>query len=352
MSRQRKEMHLSRGHFETHFAAIDIGSHTTRMIVVCEDGNELIPLRAERRFTRLAQDFQKSREITLEAQERNIAALKEYRAILLEMGVERNASGATGVVRRAANCAAVLRRIALETGFSTAILSEEKEAFLSAKAMLSVLPGKNGDFLLFDVGGGSTEILLAISDREQPLWSASLPFGAATLTDSFLRRDPPGAGAVEDAATFVAKEIASAKEQMRAILSKIGIMQISGRFCLAGTAGTVTTLAAMYLEMTRYEPYRVNGLVLTEQWLLEVINKLAAIPLIERRRIPGLEHGREDIILGGAIIVAAILACFTQTSLTVTDAGLLEGLLIDFVEREKGLHGGLRTSLTWRLQRG
>ncbi len=125
---------------------------------------------------------------------------------------------------------------------------------------------------------------------------------------------------------------------------------------LVGTAGTVTTLAAMYLNMERYVPYRVNGLVLTKDWLSLTIESLAQMPLAQRRLIAGLEPGREDIILGGAVIVSEILSCFGQDRFIVTDAGLLEGLLIDLIEKESGLYGGeaagLRTGLTWRLQKG
>jgi exopolyphosphatase/guanosine-5'-triphosphate,3'-diphosphate pyrophosphatase len=343
---------LDKSRFASHFAAIDIGSHTTRLIVVRLDGSELLPLCNERRVTRLARDFQRSGTITDEARQRNIAALKEYADILRTLGVGPSACGATGVVRRARNSDAVLAGIAAETGISARILSEQEEAFLSAKAMLSVLPRQGDDFLLFDVGGGSTELLLAASGRSEPAWCTSLPFGAATLTDSYLRLDPPGIGSTEKACTFVAKEINAAKEQMCATLAKIGIIPVSSRVQLSGTAGTVTTLAAMHVGMLSYNPFFVNGLVLSEEWLSKIILKLAAMPLSDRRRIPGLEQGREDIILGGAVIVAAILACFERKGLTVTDAGLLEGLLIELIEQETGLRGGLRTSLTWRMQKG
>jgi exopolyphosphatase / guanosine-5'-triphosphate,3'-diphosphate pyrophosphatase len=343
---------LGERHFKSHFAGIDIGSHTTRMIVVRVEGKELIPVRTERRITRLARNFEQSEEITAKAQERNITALKEYAGMLRILRVQRIACGATGVVRRARNSDAVLERIASETGIKAQILSEEKEAFLSAKAMLSVLPQREDDFLLFDIGGGSTEFLLATSGGREPAWSESLPFGAATLTEAFLSRDPPGTRSVEDARSSIRKEILASKEQMHAALAETGIISFSDRLQLAGTAGTVTTLAAMHLGMPGYDPSRVNGLVLTEKWLSKIILTLAAMPLIERLHIPGLEPGREDIILGGASIVSEILACFTQDRLMVSDAGLLQGLVLELIEKEAGLPGGLRTSLTWRLQQG
>ena len=338
---------------ENCFAGIDIGSHTSRMLVAQKHGTELVPVRMERRVTRLARDFSDAGVITEEAQQRNISAIKEYISILREFRIGRIACGATGVVRRAINSYTVLDRIAAETGIECKILSEKTEAILSAKGIMSVLPETGNDLLTFDVGGGSTEFLLTLRGTDTSMRSASRPLGAATLTGTYLRDDPPGAGAVGRAALAVRNEIISAKEQLYDNLNNTGIIP---SLELAGTAGTVTTLAAMYMKMERYVPYRVNGLILTGDWLSRTIESLAQMHLAQRRLIPGLEPGREDIILGGAVIVSEILSCFCRDSFIVTDAGLLEGLLIDLVEKESGLSGGeaagLRTSLTWRLQKG
>lgn len=334
------------------FAGIDIGSHTSRMLVAQKHGTELVPVRVERRVTRLARDFGDAGVITEEAQQRNISAIKEYISILREFQAAKIACGATGVVRRAKNSYAVLNRITAETGIECKILSEQTEAILSAKGILSVLPEPGKDLLTFDIGGGSTEFLLTLQGIDTSMRSASRPLGAATLTEKYLRDDPPGAGAVERAALAAGNEIISAKEQLYEDLNYTGIIP---SLELAGTAGTVTTLAAMYMKMEHYVPYRVNGLILTKDWLSHTIESLAQMHLAQRRLIAGLEPGREDIILGGAVIVSEILSCFSRDSFIVTDAGLLEGLLIDLVENESGLSGGeaagLRTGLTWRLQK-
>jgi exopolyphosphatase / guanosine-5'-triphosphate,3'-diphosphate pyrophosphatase len=338
---------------ENCFAALDIGSHTTRMLIARKSGNQLAPVRTERRVTRLAQDFQEADAITEKAQRRNISAIKEYAAILRKYGAARIACGATGVVRRAKNCGAVLDRIAAETGIDCNILSEETEAVLSAKGILSALPERGNDLLTFDVGGGSTEFVLTGIDTA--ITNASRPVGAATLTEAHLKTDPPGAEAVQRAALSARSEIISAKEQLYDNLNNTGIISILG-LRLIGTAGTVSTLAAMYIGMERYVPYRVNGVVLTKEWLSRTIESLAQMPLAQRRLIAGLEPGREEIILGGAVIVSEILSCFGRERFDVSDAGLLEGLLIELVEKQPGLSasGGacLRTGLTWRLQKG
>ena len=330
------------------FAGLDIGSHTTRMLIAQKTGTELVPIRAERRVTRLAQDFENADTVTVEAQNRNISALKEYISIMREFQVSNIGCGATGVVRRAGNSEAVLGRIASETGIECRILSEETEALLSAKGILSALPEIGNGVLTFDIGGGSTEFVL--TGANSAIWNASRPVGAATLTGAFLKGDPPGLEAVSRAALAARHEIISAREQLH------GIIDFSATLRLVGTAGTVTTLAAMNIKLERYIPYLVNGVVLTGSWLSQTIEALAQMPLAQRRLLAGLEPGREDIILGGAVIVAEILSCFGQDSFVVSDAGLLEGILIELIEKESASPGrgsaDLRTGLTWRLEKG
>jgi exopolyphosphatase/guanosine-5'-triphosphate,3'-diphosphate pyrophosphatase len=336
------------------FASLDIGSHTTRLLIARKNGTQLVPVRTERSVTRLAQDFHND-EITEKAQCANISALKEYTAILKEFQVVKIACGATGVVRRAKNCDAVLGRILEETGIECKILSEETEALLSAKGALSVLPETANDLLIFDVGGGSTEFVSL--GTETSVRSTSRPIGAATLTEAFLKNDPPGGRAVKRAALSAENEIISAAEQFYENLKKNGIVTFSTGLQLIGTAGTVTTLAAMFIRMESYVAYRVNGMVLNKDWLSHTIESLAQMSLVQRRLIAGLEPGVEDIILGGAVIVSEILSCFGHDSFVVSDAGLLEGLLIELIEKESvracGEGAGcLRTGLTWRLQTG
>ena len=105
----------------------------------------------------------------------------------------------------------------------------------------------------------------------------------------------------------------------------------------------------MFLKMKVYEPSRVNGLILQEAWLTQLIDILALMPKNERLQLAGLEKGRETIILGGALIVRELMRGLRQSSLTVVDSGLLEGLLLALIEREYGQPSGLTTPLTFRL---
>jgi exopolyphosphatase/guanosine-5'-triphosphate,3'-diphosphate pyrophosphatase len=338
---------------ENCFASIDIGSHTTRLLIAQRHGTELAPVRTERRVTRLARDFHED-EITEQAQLGNISALKEYKSIIDQFHVKGIACGATGVVRRAKNSESLIERIIHQTGIECRILSEQTEALLSAKGVLSFLGQTSNDLLIFDVGGASTEFLL--TGREISAFSTSRPIGATTLTEKYLKGDPPGLEAVKRSALSARYEIFSAKEHLYENLKKNGIVTFFARFQPVGTAGTVTTLAAMFNKMQRYVAYRVNGIVLSKDWLSDTIKSLASMSLAYRKLLAGLEPGREDIILGGAVIVSEVLSCFGYDSLAVSDAGLLEGLLVELVEKEMAMEGGeisasLRTALTWRLQK-
>ncbi len=330
------------------FASIDLGSHTVRLLIGKFEGEKTIaPVRAERRITRLAGGFGADETLKEDGIRRSIAAMSEYAELLHRHKVPSVTCGATGVVRRAGNSMSFIESIEKKTGIHPIVLSEDAEAFLSAKGTLSVLPPPEGLILSFDLGGSSTEFLLVDgSHPDSPLFGTSVCIGSATITERFFREDPPRREAVAAAADYAMNSIAPVISAVQPFLSG---SEYSHRFQLAGTAGTMTTLAAMYLGMEPYEPCRVNGLVLPESWLSRTVESLSATPLAARRDIRGLEKGREDIILGGAIIAGQILKGFRPDRLVVADGGLLEGLLLDLVEKQCGVGPSLLSPLTWRL---
>ncbi|MGC9195860.1 MAG: hypothetical protein ACP5IL_10450 [Syntrophobacteraceae bacterium] len=338
---------------ENLFAALDIGSHTTRLLIAQKSGAQLVPLRGERRVTRLAHGFEHSQKISKEAELRNIAALQEYGAILREFGAPALSCGATGVVRRAKNSERIIERIFDATSIACMVLSEQREAWLSAKGILSAIKHSGNPMLMFDVGGGSTEFVLPAQANR--VACTSRPVGAATLSQAFLCEDPPGLKALERATAQARRQIDSAREELYENALKTDTITPSGRLVLAGTAGTVTTLAAIKLGMKRYVPYEVNGTHISRDWLTSTVQSLALMPIAKRRMVAGLEAGREDIILGGAVIVSQILSSFGSEGLLVSEAGLLEGLVIELAEREcapaRPATGSAETDLTWRLPR-
>jgi exopolyphosphatase / guanosine-5'-triphosphate,3'-diphosphate pyrophosphatase len=331
------------------FAAIDLGSHTIRLIIAaCRDRKVLLPRCLERRVTRLARGFDERACLEPAGMQASITVLREYAELIRRLGSSSVICGATGVVRRAHNGTAFLEAIAQETAISGTILSEEREATLSLKGILTALPRRTRPVLAFDLGGSSTEFTLVHPDHREPAWVTSLFVGAATLTANYLAGDPPPQDALPRAAEAVQQVLQPAFAQLGRHLGGLGLSPADLE--VVGTAGTVTTLAAMVLQMTEYRPYRVNGLQLEARWIDDTITRLEALPLAQRRKIPGLEKDREDIILGGALIVREILRGLQKEFLAVTDAGLLEGLLLSSVESAFGWPESLTTPLTWRWQ--
>lgn len=331
------------------YASIDIGSHTVRLLIAECTAQRLRPLRVERAITRLARDFREHRNLDRESMQHSISVLTDYAALLDRYRVKAVACGATGVVRRAANGTQFLQAIEQSTGLHAGILTEETEARLSAKGILSVLQAPRDLILAFDLGGGSTELLLLDPLQSRPLRTTSVAIGAATLTTRHLTADPPSPAALRAATAAVDNALDPILQELQAILA----VQRAGaaRSRVIATAGTATTLAAMYLQMTEYQPHRVNGLQLTRSWVADLVERLARLPLASRRQLPGLEDGREDVILGGALIIREILRLLQQERFTVTDAGLLEGLLLQLIEQDRRLPETLRTPLTWQWEK-
>jgi exopolyphosphatase / guanosine-5'-triphosphate,3'-diphosphate pyrophosphatase len=312
-------------------AAIDLGSHTIRLLVAAlSDGQLLRPICMERRVTRLAQGFDIGIGLTREGMQKSIAVVQEYADLISGLGADSVVCGATGVIRRAPNGLEFLQAIEEQTGIHGAILSEETEATLSAKGVLSGLTRKNSTVLAFDLGGSSTEFTLVDPLQSAPWWATSVFVGAATVTEAYLQADPPALTDLEAATHRVGQDLAPTWTALIELLD--GLRLKPADLMVVGTAGTVTTLAAMYLRMGVYQPYRVNSLVLPARWIGDTLRQLAGQTLKERRQWVGLEKDREDIILGGTLIVSEILTRLNRTDLVVTDAGLLEGLLLDSLE--------------------
>ncbi len=307
-------------------ASIDIGSNTLRLLIAEKVAKgPITPARVERRITRLGEQFLPSKILQVRAMARSIAALREFAGLLAGHGARDYLAGATAVVREARNGAEFLRRVEEAAGISVRVLSGAEEAELALQGAASVIPSGDAPLALFDIGGGSTEVIRQAAGNNRGAESVSLPIGVLHLTETFLRDDPPGI----DACNRLARHVRGVLEAVHFSGSTEGLLWI-------GTAGTVTTLAAMYLELERYEPVRINGVVLERSWLVDLWNRLATTPMAARRGIVGLEPGREDIILAGALVTVELMDTFRFSQVTVSDAGLLEGLFLELCRAQGG----------------
>jgi exopolyphosphatase/guanosine-5'-triphosphate,3'-diphosphate pyrophosphatase len=308
-------------------ASIDIGSNTLRLFIAEGHAtNPLRPIRVERRITRLGERFLPSRILQSPAMARSIGALREFARLMAENGVQDYLAAATAVVREAGNGADFLRRVEDEAGLRVRLLSGTEEAELGLRGAASVVAGGDTPLALFDIGGGSTEVIRQVPGESQGVESVSLPLGVVHLTETFLRDDPPGLEACARLAAHV-----------RGVLEAAGFPALTDRLLWVGTAGTATTLAAMYLELQHYDPERINGVVLERPWLADLCNRLAGTPVTARRGIVGLEPGREDIILAGGLVTLELMETFRFSRVTVSDAGLLEGLFLELCRSHQEL---------------
>jgi exopolyphosphatase/guanosine-5'-triphosphate,3'-diphosphate pyrophosphatase len=309
-------------------AGIDIGTNTFRLLIAEISPTSCREIGSDRRVTRLGQDLDRTGVLSRDAQERSINALADFSARIKQHAVYHIDAVGTSALRKASNSSDFISEVKKRTGFDIRIIRGEEEARLTLlgvlRAMGKTSACKNGPSLpmfVIDIGGGSTEIILTHPDGK-PV-GVSLPLGAVYLTERFLHHDPPS----ED-------ELERLRQSIREELERhSGLLRPDPSCVFAGTAGTITTLAAMDQKLAVYDPERINGTALTRSVVDGMVRLLEKRTLKERRDIPGLECGREDIILAGAVVTQEIMERYGFTSLLVSDWGLREGIVLALYDK-------------------
>jgi exopolyphosphatase/guanosine-5'-triphosphate,3'-diphosphate pyrophosphatase len=294
-------------------AALDLGSNTLRLLLADVGPDSWRPVGRGLATPRLGRGLAAGGLLDPAAKAEARRVAESFTRQARELGAERVALAATQACRQARDGAAFVAELARDLGLDRArVVSGEEEATLSRLGTLSRLKGPLKGALLADVGGGSTE-LVDLGHPAAP--SLSLALGAVSLSEAHLRSDPP------------------LPEQMQALARAVhnGLEPLSGRRAtrLVASAGTAATLASLVLRLNDYQPELVDNLVVDRQQLLGQMARLAALPLSQRRLTPGLEPERADIILGGLAILDGLLERLGLERLTLMDAGLLEGILLD-----------------------
>jgi exopolyphosphatase/guanosine-5'-triphosphate,3'-diphosphate pyrophosphatase len=297
-------------------AAIDLGTNTARLLIGSVDAaGVIVPLLVKRCITRLGGGFTRERGISPEACARTSAALKDFAGEIERHGVTRVRAVATSAVRDAVNGAEFCGRILQETGIHLEVIDGHREALMTLRGVLAGLDATTGNLMVFDVGGGSTEYTL--SKGVSPLFSMSLPLGVVRLTE--------GKGSPEAMGEKIARELA----MLRAEIETRDLRQFLDNATPVGTAGTATTLAAISMGMTDYDYRRVNNYTLSLHEIRGIFSRLLPMTPAERLAVPGLEEGREDLIIAGILITIATMETFGFSRLKVSDFGLLEGVLLE-----------------------
>ncbi|MCK9420559.1 MAG: Ppx/GppA family phosphatase [Nitrospirae bacterium] len=309
-------------------AGIDIGTNTLRLLIAETGPDSFHEIYADRKITRLGMDLDRRGALTREAEDRSLKALVDFAEKVRRHGVLHTAVIGTSALRNASNAALFIEEVKTKTDLAIRVITGEEEARLTLAGVVHALKGFEGpqsealeSAFVIDIGGGSTEIIVTHPAEETTM--ASLPLGAVYLTERYIKNDPP-----------TPAETAQLRRAVKDILEQHGGMLKTGPGkSLIGTAGTITTLAAMDLGLVEYAPDTINGHTLARETVNAIVRKLTASTLKERRSIPGLETGREDIILAGAVVVQEIMERFGYMTMVVSDWGLREGIVLDLYKK-------------------
>jgi len=301
------------------FAAIDIGSNTFRLLIAHPSPG--VPpwqtLYYTHRIVRLGEGLHHSGRLCDAAMQRGMDAFHAFAELLRQFHVpcERVYAVATAAMREAENGAMFRNRVLRETGIRIHIIGGEQEASMSLAGACAVLhTDTRRDFLLFDIGGGSTEFIRAKDGTQQDAISRKL--GVVRLVERFLHSDPPGA---DDYRNMVHTALQH--------LDAVATYWSDGRVptYLVGTAGTVTTLAATDLDLYPYDATVINNHAMSRQAFDSLRNRLLALDHEQRQAIRTIEPGRGDLIIAGLAIVEAVMERWHYDAMIIVDAGLLEG---------------------------
>jgi exopolyphosphatase / guanosine-5'-triphosphate,3'-diphosphate pyrophosphatase len=308
-------------------AGVDIGTLTCRLLIADvrsgQPSGRLIEIRSDRQILRLGEGVDQTGQLSVAAMDRVLQCLKEWRKLIDDFHVDATAAVATSAVRDAANRAEFLDRVKREAGFEVELISGEEEARRTMLGIRSGLPLGVTNVLALDIGGGSTEFIL---DRpEQPPIVRSIDIGVVRLCERLLHHDPPTGGEVRQACEWV-------EHETRAAVADMGNYQAA---TFVGTAGTITSLAAMAQRLPSYEPARIHNYILNLDTIRDLEQTLFSRKKADRAGLPGLEKGREEVIAAGAIIIRTIMETLGISSVLVSDLGLREGVLISLLENKQ-----------------
>lgn len=291
-------------------AAIDCGTHSTRLLI--HDGTNT--LQRQMTITKLGQGVDASGRLAADAIDRTVSALREYRVAMDHHGVERVRITATSAARDAANADEFFDAAEAVVGARPELLSGEEEGRLSFRGATAELDAADGPFLVFDIGGGSTEFAFGVDEATAAI---SLDIGCVRLSEKYIESDPP---APEELLACLSITEAHLDDVARAM------PQAFEAKTFVGLAGTVATAAMVEIGLAEYDRDQVHHFRLTKEAAEDVYRTVATESRADRAHNPGLEPGRVDTIVAGMSILVRIMRFFGIEELLVSEADILDGL--------------------------
>lgn len=305
-------------------AALDCGTNSTRLLIA--DGRRAI-LEREMRITRLGEAVDATHKLSADAIGRTVAVLRDYKTMMDAHGVTRARLVATSAARDAVNAEEFFSAAEDVTGVRPELLSGLEEGRLSFAGATASLPADvpgTQSVLVVDIGGGSTELVTAAPPAPSggggagEVAAVSLDIGCVRLTERFFHHDPPLGPELADARAVVEAEVAQARADLPSM---------DGDGILIGLAGTVSTLAALALELPRYERSRIHHAALSRDLVEVWLERLASEDRRARLARPGMVEGRADVIVGGVVVLAAVMAGFDRSTCLVSEDDILDGMV-------------------------
>jgi exopolyphosphatase/guanosine-5'-triphosphate,3'-diphosphate pyrophosphatase len=297
-------------------AAIDLGTNSTRLLV--HDGTNT----CERlmTITRLGQDVDRTGRLASEAIDRVVTCLREYRTVMDRHQVGRVRVVATSAARDATNCDEFFDAVEAVVGARPELLSGQQEGQLSFRGATADLDPTDGPFLVFDIGGGSTEFVYGTERAESTI---SLDIGCVRMTEKYVEHDPP-----------LPEELLACLSVTEAYLDDVAreIPQASTARTFVGLAGTVSTAAAVEIGMDTYDRDQIHHFGLTRAAAEDVYRTLVTENRQQRIHNPGMEEARADVIVGGICVLIRVMRYFDIDELVVSESDILDGLVFSLHE--------------------
>lgn len=296
-------------------AAIDMGTNSTRLLI--HDGENTIERLMT--ITRLGQDVDRTGRLADEAIERVLSCLRTYKAVMDQHGVTRVRAVATSAARDAANCDEFFTAVRDIIGVEPELLSGFDEGKLSFRGATADLDPADGPFVVFDIGGGSTEFAFGTDEAEAAM---SLDIGCVRLTEKYVEHDPPRPEELVACLSITEAHLDDVARQMP---------QIAHAATFVGLAGTVSTAAAVELGLAEYDRAQIHHFALTKEAAEDVYRTLVTESRDERIHNPGLEEARADVVVGGMCILVCVMRYFDIEELVVSEADILDGLVFSLL---------------------
>lgn len=298
------------------FGSIDIGSNTVRLLIMeADDTGRFTEVASEKVICRLGEGINSGKRLLPHRIDLTLEVLQQFRDKCREHGDIPLRVVATSAVREAANRDEFVRLARERVGMDVQVISWEEEARLTVEGVFWKLP-PSGKTLIFDIGGGSTEYIFSHDKQVHAFAGTSL--GVVRLTEQFITQHPVDPTEIENLTNHV-------REELKQVRTRLGDPHPS---VLIGTAGTVTTLAAIDRKIFPYDPEKIHGQTLPLKNIQRLFEDLKSKSLEERLAVPSLERGREDLIIAGTTLVLETMAAFDCSQLTVSEYSLREGILL------------------------